>query len=417
MLPGSEAYSINVGGSPCIGTVFALDAASLTENTGWLNVALLGEWKGHHQGPFAFTREAFDKIIANFNARKTPVKVDYEHDSLSGEPGPKPAAGFVKELELRANGTELWARVDWTARAAKYIRDGEYTRCSPVVDFAAKDRVSGKPIGPELIQVGLTDDPFLDGLHATYLKRFSMSDSASDNTGTVQLTADEEAAKAAEEAKAKAMSDDAASVSSESADAVALLDVIAEAIGSDRSSVLKALADKVDEIVEVARKTLKQDGTAMSAAAASKDADAKRLDAIALKRQQDENVALKARVDQLEKKAAQDDEAKVVAHVEKLVEDGYCKPDDQSKADAVFAFKTNADWAKRNYATKVVPVGESQSGADPSVRQMTAIDLDKLDEAKLTTEEQDLVRMMSAARINKKTIALKLNELRAGKVN
>ncbi len=41
-------------------------------------------------------------------------------------PGDGAAAGWMKRLELRANGDELWAEVAWTPKAAEAIKNREY---------------------------------------------------------------------------------------------------------------------------------------------------------------------------------------------------------------------------------------------------------------------------------------------------
>lgn len=168
MLPIS-AQPIDIKGRRrCLRSWLSLKNAELDAgtNSGWAHVAMLGEWRGHSKGEFQFTQDAFTEILRNFAAQANPIPWDYEHDTFNPDTtGPKPASGWVKRLELRNNGTELWAYVDWTPRAADMIRAGEYRFCSPVVDFESFDRKSNNPIGAELLSVALTNNPFLDGQH------------------------------------------------------------------------------------------------------------------------------------------------------------------------------------------------------------------------------------------------------------
>lgn len=75
-------------------------------------------------------------VVNCFNEGKADLPVDYEHQvgkRTSKDVGPVPAAGWIKELAARLDG--LWGRVDWTARAARMIRDCEYRYLSPSMLF------------------------------------------------------------------------------------------------------------------------------------------------------------------------------------------------------------------------------------------------------------------------------------------
>lgn len=66
-----------------------------------------------------------DAVVAAFAAGAIGLPVDYEHQSDKPEPGrvgPIPAAGWIKELAVRADG--LWGRIAWTARARDLIAEG-----------------------------------------------------------------------------------------------------------------------------------------------------------------------------------------------------------------------------------------------------------------------------------------------------
>ena len=166
MAHGEAAWAIQYQGRKCLTSLVALADAAPAERQSWINIARVGEWKGHAAGEFEFTADVFKKIIRNFESRRTPVNVDYEHDSRKMDVlGARASAGAIKQLTTRANGTELWALVRWTPRAAELIRGEEYRSCSPVVAFDSHDRQTDKDIGPELLSLALTNDPFLDGLH------------------------------------------------------------------------------------------------------------------------------------------------------------------------------------------------------------------------------------------------------------
>jgi len=103
-----------------------------------------------------------ERVIARFDAKKTPPVLDYEHQTLLKEDNgqPAPAAGFFKGLTWR-DGSGLFARVELTARAAQFVANGEYRYFSPVFLF---DPVTGDVLD---LQMGaLTNTPAIDGMQA-----------------------------------------------------------------------------------------------------------------------------------------------------------------------------------------------------------------------------------------------------------
>lgn len=100
------------------------------------------------------------QVIARFRANKTPLVVDYEHQTLQAETNgqPAPAAGFIRDLEWR-EGYGLVAKVELTQRARDYIAGGEYRYFSPVFLF---DKHTGTVT--QLLMGALTNNPALDGM-------------------------------------------------------------------------------------------------------------------------------------------------------------------------------------------------------------------------------------------------------------
>ncbi|MCU1350289.1 MAG: Mu-like prophage FluMu protein [Acidobacteria bacterium] len=77
-------------------------------------------------------------VTAEFRARKIQIVIDYEHQTLeAADKGIQaPAAGWIKDL--RADRTGLYATgVEWTEKAAGYLRAREYRYYSPVAFFEA----------------------------------------------------------------------------------------------------------------------------------------------------------------------------------------------------------------------------------------------------------------------------------------
>lgn len=138
-------------------------AVSGAQNVTWVHLCYVATFEGHPSGSAQFTHDRLTEMVKNFESVENQIPFKYEHPLPTGEP--HPSAGWVHKLEVRkdSKGREsLFALTEFTDRAAKLIRNNEYRYCSVVVAFESQDRKSGTPIGAELIEVGLTDTPFVD---------------------------------------------------------------------------------------------------------------------------------------------------------------------------------------------------------------------------------------------------------------
>lgn len=131
----------------------------------WNQVAYEGEWNGHAAGPFQFTRDIFERIIANFRRREEGIGVTYGHPRDGVQAAYTGQAGRVVDLRIgedhKGRGASLEALIRFTERAAEMVRAGELQHCSVVVGFESVDEVTGEDIGPELYELGLVVQPFL----------------------------------------------------------------------------------------------------------------------------------------------------------------------------------------------------------------------------------------------------------------
>jgi phage I-like protein len=109
------------------------------------------------KGDFLVDTEAYNSILNHFKAHKVDIPVDYEHQTLQNVQAP--AAGWIKELTLKSDG--VYAAVEWTDKAAQYIKEKEYRYLSPVVSVREKDRKALL-----LHSVALTNTPAIDGMTA-----------------------------------------------------------------------------------------------------------------------------------------------------------------------------------------------------------------------------------------------------------
>lgn len=153
----------------------ALQPVAGQPGASWIQVAKTGKFQSARYGKFEITRQDLSQMKQNFMAvtPKAPTKlpVDYNHGSMAprnAEEGK--AAGWFQSLELRADGDELWALVDWTKPASEKIANREYLYVSPSF---AKNHVhsDGRKIGTTLLAAALTNHPFLEGMQPISLTR------------------------------------------------------------------------------------------------------------------------------------------------------------------------------------------------------------------------------------------------------
>jgi len=129
------------------------DQASVTPPE-WVHLIPAGTFSGRDgRGPYTLDAQA---VLAAFAAHGADLPIDYDHQSLTADEkaGPVPAAGWIKELQAREDG--IWARVEWTPRAAELLVNKEYRYLSPVFRYQAKD---GRVVA--LSGAGLTHNPNL----------------------------------------------------------------------------------------------------------------------------------------------------------------------------------------------------------------------------------------------------------------
>lgn len=120
-----------------------------------------GTLKGVKVKAWTITPTIAAAVVARWQARETPLVVDYEHQTMNAaENGkPAPAAGWIESLEMESDG--LYATVKWTDAARAFIQADEYRYISPVFTF---DPETGAVL--ELKSAALTNYPALDGMAA-----------------------------------------------------------------------------------------------------------------------------------------------------------------------------------------------------------------------------------------------------------
>ena len=88
------------------------------------------------KGDFQVDDESVEMIRSHFKERKLDLVIDYEHQTLQDIQAP--AGGWIKDIYKGEDA--LIAKVEWTQKAAEYLKNKEYRYLSPVVLVRKKDR-------------------------------------------------------------------------------------------------------------------------------------------------------------------------------------------------------------------------------------------------------------------------------------
>lgn len=127
-----------------------------------VQVLRVGQFNHPRYGFFEITAATLGEMKANFdlNVRGIDMSFDYFHDS------DKEASAWVRSLELRENGTELWAEVEWTPKAQQRLSERELRYFSPDFAFKWTDPEKGTEFSNVLFGGGLTNRPFVKEMKA-----------------------------------------------------------------------------------------------------------------------------------------------------------------------------------------------------------------------------------------------------------
>jgi phage I-like protein len=123
----------------------------------WIELLPAGVFFGRDgRGPFKLDDPAAVIDATRTLRMEAGIPIDYDHatDLAAPEGRPAPAAGWIRELQVRDGA--IWGRVEWTERAQHAIRAREYRYISPVFQFEPDGgRVT------RLLRAALTNNPNL----------------------------------------------------------------------------------------------------------------------------------------------------------------------------------------------------------------------------------------------------------------
>jgi phage I-like protein len=116
-----------------------------------------GTWQHPDYGTFEFTPAVFSEMVENFRSdvRGVDLAIDYEHDDKG------PAAAWIKDVFLKENGEQFWARVQWTPNGKTKVENKDFRYLSGDCGFKYQDPETLQWHGATLFGAALTNRPFL----------------------------------------------------------------------------------------------------------------------------------------------------------------------------------------------------------------------------------------------------------------
>lgn len=131
----------------------------------WQLAAEAGVWWNQKHGEVTITADDISHMAANFKNGKFPtgaqqLPIDFEHLSIkeNRKPGDGAAAGWIEDVDVRDDGRQLWALIDWTEDGASAIEQKKYKGFSPLFHPNWKGHGAGaKPLGVTLLGGALTN--------------------------------------------------------------------------------------------------------------------------------------------------------------------------------------------------------------------------------------------------------------------
>lgn len=121
----------------CLSAKIHPDEAAATEAPAWMLLFKAGMGRLADGIEYLVDKDAFAMIAADWAGKGNDLHFDYEHASLKAEAAP--AAGWIKELKWE-DCAGVMARVEWTSKAAEFIKNKEYRYFSPVFGIRKKDK-------------------------------------------------------------------------------------------------------------------------------------------------------------------------------------------------------------------------------------------------------------------------------------
>ncbi len=151
---GTATISNRPGGATLAapGTMLTADGSAPE----WVELLPAGVFRGRDgRGPYRLADPAGVIAATQGLEMHAGIPIDYDHatDLAAPEGRPAPAAGWIRELAVRAGA--IWGRVEWTQHGAAAVATHEYRYISPVFEHGQDGAVV------RLLRAALTNNPNL----------------------------------------------------------------------------------------------------------------------------------------------------------------------------------------------------------------------------------------------------------------
>lgn len=139
-----------------------------------------GKFKYFDGSTLDITEEVLLNMKRNFDnkVKKCDLAIDYFHASH------QEAAGWIEDVILKNNNTELWVKVNWTERAREKILSKEIRYLSVDFEWNYKDNENPElEYGATLNGGGLTNRPFVKGMNPVlhdFIAKFDKTENPND---------------------------------------------------------------------------------------------------------------------------------------------------------------------------------------------------------------------------------------------
>lgn len=154
----------DLGGNFAGYTAITFAGGSLPTGPIWQLALEVGVWFNQNYGDVPIVADDLRSMYRNFKTGLHPQKpqqlpVDYEHLSVkqNRKPGDGIAAGWIMDVELRGDDTQLWTLIDYTDPCRTKIENKEYKGFSPFFHPNWSAHGGKGEIGPTLLGGAVTN--------------------------------------------------------------------------------------------------------------------------------------------------------------------------------------------------------------------------------------------------------------------
>ena len=125
----------------------------------WINLLNAGHYDTTKYGSIDVTKDDLVRYVSNFQAGvRKGVPIDTEHETTNG------SYGWVEEMEIREDGTQLWGSIAWNSRGTDLLKDKVYKFFSPWFATFYQDPETSEEYENVFLGGALTNTPLFKSL-------------------------------------------------------------------------------------------------------------------------------------------------------------------------------------------------------------------------------------------------------------